>query len=101
MTKPEFFTYLYLYAAAIDTEVAPEELVFIQTKVGPETFQKVQAAFDASDELEKTEVLLTNASRLGIDKTTLQTELSALGLVDGTLSGNENYLIKMLGRLVG
>lgn len=101
MNKTEFLTYLYLYAAAIDTVVSPEELAFIQKKVGAETFLKIQATFEASDELEKVETILENARQLGIDKTTLKTELSTLSQADGTLSGNENYLIQMLGRLIG
>lgn len=101
MTKNEFFAYLYLYAASIDTVISPEEMDFIQNKVGPDAFRKMQDAFAASDELEKVETILTNARRLGIDKTTLQKELIALGLADEELSGNENYLIHMLGRLVG
>lgn len=101
MTKNEFLSYLLLYAAGIDTVVSPKELAFIRTKVGPATFEKTQAAFEAADELEKVETILTNARRLGIDKTTLQTELRALGLADAALSVNENYLIHLLGRLLG
>jgi hypothetical protein len=91
-TRPEFLTYLFLYALKAEPGVKPEEFEYVKNHVGLDNFQTVRKSFDAHSDYENAQTIGSLARQYCPDEASREAVLSELeGLLnaDGHVSASE------------
>jgi len=101
--KQELEAYMLLFCANADFVEKKEEQSFILSHVDQKTYDKMHAEFDADNDYERIQKMMSTFVKLDIygeERDAIVQKLMALMLSDGSLDPLEDRLLRLLKRLI-